>query len=96
MVKVTARVKIGQNVNYEARYYVSSLLGDAAKLLDATRHHWRIEYSCHLVLDAAFHEDASRIRKDNSGENFAIVRRIALKAEKSTKLVVAIKRLKAV
>ena len=40
----------------------------------------------------------SRIRKDNSGENFAIVRRIALnllKSEMSTKLGVANKRLKA-
>ena len=67
-------------------------------MLEATRNHWRIENSCHWVLDVAFREDASRIRKDNSGENFAIVRRIALnllKSEKSTKLGVANKRLKA-
>ena len=68
------------------------------QLLEATRHHWRIENSCHWVLDVAFREDASRIRKDNSGENFVIVRRITLnllKSEKSTKLGVANKRLKA-
>ena len=50
------------------------------------------------MLDVAFREAASRIRKDNSGENFAIVRRIALnllKAERSAKLGVANKRLKA-
>ena len=82
----------------ESRYYISSLPGDAVQLLEATRNHWRIENSCHWVLDVAFREDASRIRKDNSGENFAIVRRIALnllKSEKSTKLGVANKRLKA-
>ena len=61
-------------------------------------HHRRIENSCHWVLDVAFREDASRIRQDNSGENFVIVRRITLnllKSEKSTKLGVANKRLKA-
>ena len=98
VVKVTAEREINQQVTTETRYYISSLPGDAAQLLEATRHHWRIENSCHWVLDVAFREDASRIRKDNSGENFAIVRRIALnllKAEKSAKLGVANKRLKA-
>jgi predicted transposase YbfD/YdcC len=32
----------------------------------------------HWVLDVQFHEDDSRIRKDNSPENLAIVRHIAL------------------
>ena len=98
VVKVTADREVNQQVTTETRYYISSLPGDAARLLEATRHHWRIENSCHWVLDVAFREDASRIRKDNSSENFAIVRRIALnllKAEKSTKLGVANKRLKA-
>ena len=98
VVKVTAEREINQQVTTETRYYISSLPGDAAQLLEATRHHWRIENSCHWVLDVAFREDASRMRKDNSSENFAIVRRIALnllKSEKSTKLGVANKRLKA-
>jgi hypothetical protein len=50
------------------------------------------------VLDVGFDEDACRIRKQNGSENFAILRRIALnllKGEKSTKLGVANKRLKA-
>ena len=98
VVKVTAEREVNQQVTTETRYYISSLPGDAAQLLEATRHHRRIENSCHWVLDVAFREDASRIRKDNSSENFAIVRRIALnllKSEKSTKLGVANKRLKA-
>ena len=98
VVKVTAEREVNQKVTTQSRYYISSLPGDAEQLLEATRHHWRIENSCHWVLDVAFREDASRIRKNNSGENFAIVRRIALnllKAEKSTKLGVANKRLKA-
>ena len=98
VVKVTAEREVNQQVTTESRYYISSLPGDAVRLLEATRNHWRIENSCHWVLDVAFREDASRIRKDNSGENFAIVRRIALnllKSETSTKLGVANKRLKA-
>ena len=98
IVKVTAEREVNHKVTTQSRYYISSLPGDAQQLLEATRHHWRIENSCHWVLDVAFREDASRIRKDNSAENFAIIRRMALnllKAEKSTKLGVANKRLKA-
>ena len=98
MVKVTAQREINEQITVESRYYISSLPGNAAQLLDATRNHWRIENSCHWVLDVAFREDSCRIRKDNGGENFAIVRRIALnllKAETSAKLGVANKRLKA-
>lgn len=98
VVKVTAQREINEQITVESRYYISSLPGDAAQLLDATRNHWRIENSCHWVLDVAFREDHSRIRKDNGGENFAIIRRIALnllKAENSAKLGIANKRLKA-
>ena len=98
IIKVTAKREINQQVTTESRYYISSLPADAARLLEATRNHWQIENACHWVLDVAFREDASRMRKDNSGENFAIVRRIALnllKAERSAKLGVANKRLKA-
>ena len=98
VVKVTAQREINEQITVESRYYISSLPGDAAQLLDATRNHWRIENSCHWVLDVAFREDSCRIRKHNGGENFAILRRIALnllKAETSTKLGIANKRLKA-
>ena len=98
LVKVTAQREINEQITVESRYYISSLAGDAKRLLEVTRNHWRIENCCHWVLDVAFDEDHSRIRKDNAGENFAIVRRMALnllKAEKSAKLGVANKRLKA-
>ena len=98
VVKVTAQREINDQITVKSRYYISSLPGDAQQLLEATRTHWRIENSCHWVLDVAFREDHSRIRKDNGAENFAIVRRIALnllKAETSAKLGVANKRLKA-
>ena len=98
VVKVTAHREANTETTVKSRYYISSLNANAAKLLDATRTHWSIENSCHWVLDVGLNEDACRIRKNNGSENFAILRRIALnllKGEKSAKLGVANKRLKA-
>lgn len=44
----------------------------------AARAHWGIENSLHWCLDMTFREDYSRIRKDHSAENMAVVRHIAL------------------
>ncbi len=59
-----------------------------ALLTDSIRQHWRIENSLHWVLDVAFCEDDSRIRKDNAPQNFAVLRHIAnslLQQNKSVK-----------
>jgi predicted transposase YbfD/YdcC len=80
------------------RYFISSLPGQAQQLLRAVRSHWQIENGCHWVLDLAFREDESRLRKGHSAHNFAILRRIALnllKQDKTTKLGIKNKRLKA-
>jgi len=42
------------------------------------RDHWGIENSLHWVLDIAFREDESRIRKDHSAENLNIIRHMVL------------------
>lgn len=50
------------------------------------------------MLDVAFNEDASRIRKDHSPENLALIRHIALnllRQDTSTKAGTKAKRLKA-
>lgn len=63
----------------ETRYFISSLnAADAEKFADAVRKHWGIENSVHWVLDVAFDEDRSRVRKDNGPENMAMLRHIAL------------------
>ena len=82
----------------EVRYCISSLPADAKTFGDAVITHWGIENSLHWVLDIAFKEDESRIRKDNAPENFAISRHIALtllKQEKSLKRGIVGKRLRA-
>ena len=62
----------------ETRYFISSLWNDAKKLAEAIRGHWSIENSLHWILDVAFKEDDSRIRKDNSPANFAVLRHMAV------------------
>jgi len=66
--------------------------------LVSTREHWHVDNKLHWVLDMAFREDESRIRKGNGAENFSILRRISLnllKKEKTEKSGVETKRLRA-
>ncbi len=68
--------------------YLSSLTCDARWIGRAIRTHWGIENQLHWVLDVTFDEDASRIRKGHSPENFSLMRRMAislLNQETSTK-----------
>lgn len=101
MVESTREI-IGRNgtgyASVERRYYISSLPAKAAMLGKTVRAHWGIENSMHWVLDVAFREDDCRIRIGEAAQNFAVLRRIALnllKNDKTTKLGVANKRLKA-
>ena len=82
----------------ETRYFISSLPNNAKLLADSIRQHWGVENSLHWVLDVAFCEDDSRIRKDNAPQNFAVLRHIArnlLHQDKSSKTGVKNKRLQA-
>jgi predicted transposase YbfD/YdcC len=66
--------------------------------LQVVRSHWQIENALHWVLDIAFREDESRLRKDHAPRNFALLRRLALnllKHEASLKVGVKAKRLRA-
>jgi predicted transposase YbfD/YdcC len=77
----------GDKNTCEKHYYISNGKRSAERFLKAIRGHWGIENSLHWVLDVAFDEDRSRVRKDHSPENFALLRRMAvslLKAEGST------------
>lgn len=90
--------RCGAECSVETRYYISSTDTSAAHLLRSKRRHWRIENSLHWILDIAFREDESRVRKDHGAQNMAILRHIALnllKQETTCKVGIFNKRLKA-
>jgi predicted transposase YbfD/YdcC len=81
----------------EFRYYIGSFAGTAQEYLDAIRGHWGIENSLHWVLDVVFREDESRHHVGHSGENLALLRKLAislLKQEKTCEASLKTKRLR--
>ena len=94
---VCTRIIEGKETKY-VRYYISSLPSDAKRILQIVRKHWAIENELHWVLDVALNEDRSRVRKDQSPENLAVLRHIALnllKQEKTAKGGIHAKQLQA-
>lgn len=78
LVCITSTRQIGDKVSQEVRYFISSLVGSASKVLSAVRQHWGIENRLHYVLDVSLEEDACRIRKDHGAEILAMLRHVAL------------------
>src|SRR5579859_7684905 len=75
---VESERQVGEQVSRERRYYLTSLPGNAQAFGEAVRSHWKVENGLHWVLDLAFQEDASRMRKDHSQQNFVVLRHMAL------------------
>jgi predicted transposase YbfD/YdcC len=77
-----SKVEKADGVHEQTRFFLTTL-DDVQIFAKAVRSHWGIENSLYWCLDVAFNEDKSRTRVDNSGENFAVVRHIALNLLKS-------------
>jgi predicted transposase YbfD/YdcC len=57
-----------------SRYFISSWQASAQDFMTAIREHWQIENGLHWVLDIAFRENDSCIRKDHAPQNMAVLR----------------------
>ena len=82
----------------EVHYYLTSLAGSGQQFGEAVRTHWSVENGLHWVLDMAFQEDQSRLRRDHAAENFAVLRHLALsllRQESTCTNGIKVKRLKA-
>jgi predicted transposase YbfD/YdcC len=98
IIKVMVRSGEGDHMTVETRYFIASLRCDAQTMLYFIRAHWLIENQLHWVLDIAFREDDSRIRRDHAPHNMALLRHMALnllKHDASLKIGVKAKRLRA-
>jgi len=78
IVQLTCERRIGDRVECETRYFISSLPPKASLLLGCIRAHWGIENSFHWVLDVVFGEDANPTRHQGRAQGLAVLRRMAL------------------
>jgi predicted transposase YbfD/YdcC len=77
VVMVESTREIGDKIERETRFYITSLLWLAHQLGPAIRSHWAIENSLHWVMDMIFRDDECRIRTDHAPANFTTLKHMA-------------------
>lgn len=69
---------VNGKTSWEVRYFIGSKRCSVRRYGKVLRNHWSIENQLHWQMDVTFAEDASRIQNRHGGENFAMLRRLAL------------------
>lgn len=77
VVVVDSQREIGDKVERETRFYITSLLLTAIFLAPIVRSHWAIENGLHWVMDMVFRDDESRLRTDHAPANFCTLKHMA-------------------
>ena len=77
IVMVESTREIGDKIEQETRFYITSLVWLAHQLGPAIRSHWSIENSLHWVMDMIFRDDECRIRTEHAPANFTTLRHMA-------------------
>lgn len=99
IVIVDSMREVQGKVSHEHRLYITSHIDKKADFIaNVIRSHWFVENKLHWQLDVSFNEDQNRLRSGYAAENFSMMNKVALnllKNEKSVKVGVKTKRLKA-
>lgn len=77
VVIVESEREVGDKVERETRFYITSLVLLAATLAPIVRSHWAIENSLHWVMDMIFRDDECRLRTDHAPANFCTFKHMA-------------------
>jgi len=78
IVMVESTREIGDKVERETRFYITSLVWLASQIGPVIRAHWVVENSLHWVMDMIFRDDECRVRTENAPANFTTIKHIAL------------------
>jgi len=78
VIMVESTREIGNKVERETRFYITSLVWLAAQLAQVVRGHWTVENSLHWVMDMTFRDDECRVRTDHAPANFTTIKHMAL------------------
>jgi predicted transposase YbfD/YdcC len=78
VVMVESVREIGDKIERETRFYITSLTWLAIQLGPVIRSHWSVENSLHWVMDMIFRDDECRIRTGHAPANFTTLRHMAL------------------
>lgn len=78
VVIVDSRRELGDKIEHETRFYITSSSMPASQMGPLVRDHWAVENSLHWVMDMVFRDDECRIRTDHAPANFITLKHIAL------------------